>query len=150
MTHILLFIGIVMIACIMMQRITAKLSIPSLLVFLVLGMMFGVDGLFKISFDNYQMSDVICSACLIFIMFYGGFGTSFKAAKPVLIRSASLASVGVLLTAAFTGAFVHFMFLSHRMVILIIFQDFQHFLHLFLIQYCVLNVVHKTRHQILS
>ncbi|MBP3399378.1 MAG: potassium/proton antiporter [Erysipelotrichaceae bacterium] len=108
MTHILLFIGIVMIACIMMQRITAKLSIPSLLVFLVLGMMFGVDGLFKISFDNYQMSDVICSACLIFIMFYGGFGTSFKAAKPVLIRSASLASVGVLLTAAFTGAFVHF------------------------------------------
>lgn len=108
MTHLLLFIGIVMIACILMQRLTAKLSIPSLLVFLLLGMMFGVDGLVRISFDNYQMSDVICSACLIFIMFYGGFGTSFKAAKPVLIRSASLATIGVLTTAACTGAFVHF------------------------------------------
>lgn len=41
-------------------------------------------------------------------MFYGGFGTSFKAAKPVLIRSASLATIGMLMTAAFTGTFVHF------------------------------------------
>lgn len=59
MTHLLLFIGIVMIACILMQRLTAKLSIPSLLVFLLLGMMFGVDGLVRISYDNYQMSSAL-------------------------------------------------------------------------------------------
>jgi len=108
MNETLLMIGIVLMMCILLQRLTTKLPIPSLLLFLVLGMFFGVDGLFKISFDNYQLSEIICSICLIFIMFYGGFGTSFKAAKPVLIRSALLASIGVVLTATFTGAFVHY------------------------------------------
>ena len=108
MTELLLFIGIVMTACILMQKLTAKLPIPSLLAFLILGMMFGVDGLFKISFDNYQMSEIICSVSLIFIMFYGGFGTSFKAAKPVFIRSSLMATFGVLLTAGLTGLFVYF------------------------------------------
>ncbi len=107
MTHVLLFIGVVMLVCILMQRLTDKLPIPSLLAFLFLGMLFGVDGLFRISFDNYQMSEAICSVCLIFIMFYGGFGTSFKAAKPVFVRSSLLATVGVILTAGFTGFFVY-------------------------------------------
>ena len=107
MTHLLLFIGIVMTACILMQKLTAKLPVPSLLAFLILGMMFGVDGLFKISFDNYQMSEIICSVSLIFIMFYGGFGTSFKAARPVFVQSSLMATFGVLLTAGLTGLFVH-------------------------------------------
>ena len=108
MTELLFFIGIVMMACILMQRLTDRLPIPSLLAFLFLGMMFGVDGIAKISFDNYGISEIICSVCLIFIMFYGGFGTSYKAAKPVFVRSALLATVGVVLTAGLTGLFVHF------------------------------------------
>lgn len=108
MNESLLMIGIVLMMCILLQRITNKLPIPSLLMFLILGMFFGVDGLFKISYDNYHLSEIICSICLIFIMFFGGFGTSFKAAKPVLVRSALLASLGVVLTAGLTGCFVHY------------------------------------------
>lgn len=108
MSESLLMIGIVIMLCILLQRVTTKLPIPSLLMFLLLGMLFGVDGIFKISFDNYQLSEIICSVCLIFIMFFGGFGTSFKAAKPVLVRSALLATIGVVLTAGLTGCFVHF------------------------------------------
>lgn len=70
-------------------------------------MLFGIDGVFRISFNNYQISETVCSVCLIFIMFYGGFGTSFKAAKPVFFRSSLLATVGVLLTAGLTGLFVY-------------------------------------------
>lgn len=108
MNETLLLVGIVLLACILMQRITGKLPIPSLLVFMFLGMLFGVDGLFKIAYDNYELSEMICSVCLVFIMFYGGFGTSFKAAKPVLKRSILLASIGVISTAVITGVFVHF------------------------------------------
>jgi len=68
---------------------------------------FGIDGVFRISFNNYQISETVCSVCLIFIMFYGGFGTSFKAAKPVFFRSSLLATVGVILTAGLTGLFVY-------------------------------------------
>ena len=108
MNQYLLLIGIVLILCIFTQKLTSKLPIPSLLMFLILGMLFGVDGIFKISFDNYLVSELICSACLIFVMFYGGFGTSFKAAKPVVLQSGLLATIGVLLTAFLTGGFVHF------------------------------------------
>ena len=108
MNYYLLLIGIVLILCIITQKLTSKLPVPSLLMFLLLGMLFGVDGILKIPFDNYSMSELICSVCLIFIMFYGGFGTSFKEAKPVVLQSGLLATIGVLLTAFLTGAFVHF------------------------------------------
>lgn len=108
MNQFILLIGIVMMLCMLMQKLTSKLPVPSLLMFLMLGMLFGVDGLFKISFNNYQISEIICSVCLIFIMFYGGFGTNFKAARPVMIRSSLLATLGVILSALFTGLFVHF------------------------------------------
>ena len=107
MTELMILMGIILILCVLMQRLTAKLPIPSLLAFLFLGMLFGVNGIFRIQFDNYEISELICSICLVFIMFYGGFGTSFKAAKPVLKKSVALASVGVVLTALFTGCFVY-------------------------------------------
>lgn len=103
----LILVGFVIVLCILINRFASKLGIPSLLVFMALGMCFGVNGLFKIQFDDYPMSEIICSVCLIFIMFYGGFGTNFKAARPVVIRSALLATVGVVMTAALVGCFVH-------------------------------------------
>ena len=41
-------------------------------------------------------------------MFYGGFGVNFKAARPAAVKAVLLSSVGVVLTAGFTGLFVHF------------------------------------------
>ena len=83
MNEILLLTGIVIIICILVHRLTFRLGVPSLLAFLALGMCFGVDGILHISFNNYHISEVICSVSLIFIMFYGGFGTNWKEARPV-------------------------------------------------------------------
>ena len=83
MNQILLLTGIVIVICILSGRLIDKLGVPSLLAFILLGMCFGVDGIFKISFDDYQFSELICSVSLIFIMFYGGFGTNIKEAGPV-------------------------------------------------------------------
>lgn len=108
MNTYLVLIGIVIVLCVLLQKVTSKLPIPSLLMFLLLGILFGVDGIFRIPYDNYQLSEMICSVCLLFIMFYGGFGTNFKIAKPVVVRSGLLATLGVLLTAFLTGTFAHF------------------------------------------
>ena len=51
---------------------------------------------------------MICSVSLVFIMFYGGFGTNIKEAKPVIARSVVLSTAGVVLTAGLTGLFIHF------------------------------------------
>ena len=60
---------------------------------------------FQIEFDNYKFAEEICSVGLVFIIFYGGFGTKWSEAKKVAGKSLILASAGVLLTAFATGAF---------------------------------------------
>ncbi len=107
MNEILLLAGIVII-CILVHRLTFRLGVPSLLAFLALGMCFGVDGILHISFNNYRISEVICSISLIFIMFYGGFGTNFQEARSVAVKSTLLSTLGVLFTAGLVGVFAHF------------------------------------------
>ena len=91
-----------------MYKVSDKLGFPVLLAFILLGMLFGSDGLFRIPFEDYSFAEQICSIALIFIMFYGGFGTNFKQAKPVLGRSVLLSTVGVVFTALLTGVFCRF------------------------------------------
>lgn len=104
---ILLLVGVVILACILAHHFTEKLPIPTLLVFIGLGMLFGENGLFRIRFNDYSLAETVCSVCLIFIMYYGGFGTNWKAARPVAVQSVLLSTLGVLLTAGLTGLFIH-------------------------------------------
>ena len=101
----LLLIGSVILICILMNRFLEKLAVPSLLIFLALGMCFGENGIFRIPFDDYAGVSLICSVCLIFIMFYGGFGTNLQAARPVVARAGLLATLGVAGTALAVGLF---------------------------------------------
>ena len=109
MNHLLLLAAIVLILCILMNRIAAKLPIPSLLMFIALGMCFGENGFLKIPFNDYEMSEAICSISLIFVMFYGGFGTNLKTARPVMARSFLLSTAGVVVTALLTGGAAHYL-----------------------------------------
>ena len=108
MTVELLLVAGVILVCLLASKFSAKLGVPTLLVFIFLGMVFGSDGVFKIQFDNYSIAEQICSIALIFIMFYGGFGTNWQKAKTVAVKAVMLSTVGVLLTAAITGIFCHF------------------------------------------
>lgn len=107
MTWNLFLTAIVILLCIVFHRLSHKIGVPMLLGFILLGMMFGTDGIVKIYFENYRLAEQVCSVALIFIMFYGGFGTSWKEARPVAVKSILLSSLGVILTAVLTGAFCH-------------------------------------------
>jgi len=71
-------------------------------------MLFGSDGPVGIYFSDYELSRQICSFGLVFIMFYGGFGTNWKAGKPVFIPSVLMSTLGVIITASLTGIFCYF------------------------------------------
>jgi len=103
----LLLTAIVLLACILLSRVSGKLGIPVLLAFILLGMFFGSDGVVKIPFDNYSFAENICSIALIFIMFYGGFGTKWSHARPVAVKAGILSTLGVAATALLTGLFCH-------------------------------------------
>lgn len=107
MNEFLLICAIILIACVTGSKLSTRFSVPTLLFFITLGMIFGSDGLFKIHFDDYSIAEKICSSALIFIMFYGGFGTKWSTARPVAIQATLLSTFGVFITASLTGLFCH-------------------------------------------
>lgn len=108
MIELLLLVAIVIVGCILCNRISDKIGVPMLLAFILLGMVFGSDGLFKIQFDDFGFAEQICSIALIFIMFYGGFGTKWSAAKPIAVKAVLLSTLGVMLTAGLVGVFCYY------------------------------------------
>ncbi|MBR3441359.1 MAG: potassium/proton antiporter [Bacteroidales bacterium] len=107
-TLFLILIGIIILLCIWLNNVSARIGIPTLLAFIVLGMIFGNNGLVPLHFEDHVFAKETCTVALIFIMFYGGFGTRWDSAKPVVREATLLASLGVILTAGLTGLFCHF------------------------------------------
>ena len=105
MTELMIISGLVLIICITSTKVLYKFGVPMLLIFIVLGMLFGSDGLVGIYFDNYELASKLSSLGLVFIMFYGGFGTNWNMAKPIAIPSILMSSLGVAITAGLTGLF---------------------------------------------
>ncbi len=104
----MLAVALIILVSLSLSRVSDRIGLPTLVVFIGLGMLFGEDGLLKIQFDNYALSEQVCSVALILIMFYGGFGTNWKKAEPTAKVSVLLSSAGVVLTALLTGLFCHF------------------------------------------
>ena len=95
MTQMILLVSIVILCCIFADKASDRFGMPALILFMFIGMLFGSDGIFKIQFDDFTLAENVCSAALIFIMFYGGFNTKWKLAKPVAGKSVLLSTVGV-------------------------------------------------------
>lgn len=108
MELLICFIAIIIVICILLNSASNKIGMPVLLAFIVLGIIFGNNGLIPIQFEDYSFAEHISTFALILIMFYGGFGTRWQAAKSVAVPAGLLASLGVVLTAGLTGLFCHF------------------------------------------
>lgn len=103
----MLAIGVILLVAVSSSKLLYRFGIPTLLIFMVLGMLLGSDGPGGIAFSNYEVARKICSFALVFIMFYGGFSTNWKIAKPVAVRSILMSTLGVVITAITTGLFCH-------------------------------------------
>lgn len=105
MTIGLIVTAFVILCCIFGSKISLKFGLPTLLLFILLGMVFGSDGIFHLQFDDYEFAQNISSAALLIIIFYGGFCTKWSKAKKSAGRSILLSSAGTILTAGLVGAF---------------------------------------------
>lgn len=108
MVELMIISGLILLISITSSKVFYKFGVPMLLIFLILGMLFGSDGIVGIYFDNYELTSKICSLALVFIMFYGGFGTNWKTAKKSAVPSVLMSSFGVIITAGLTGLFCYF------------------------------------------
>ncbi len=103
-----MLIAAVLIICVFSDRLSGKIGVPALLLFIGIGILFGSDGLFKIPFEDYSFASSVCEIALIIIMFTGGFAVKWDAAKPVIAKSCLLSTLGVVITACATMLFCRF------------------------------------------
>ena len=103
--NILLAGSILLFVSILAGKTGYRFGVPTLLLFLVVGMLSGSDGL-GIQFYNMKAAQFIGMVALSIILFTGGMDTKFSDIKPVLAPGIMLSTVGVLFTTLFTGLFI--------------------------------------------
>ncbi len=101
---ILLFAAILVLLGVLSSKISNRASVPVLVLFLVLGMLAGSEGVGRIEFENYELAHAIGTLALALILFDGGLRTPMDAVRTVGKPAVLLATVGVLITALTTGA----------------------------------------------
>ncbi|MCL2088154.1 MAG: potassium/proton antiporter [Oscillospiraceae bacterium] len=106
----LIVVSLIVLLCIFLNKALYRFGVPSLLVFLVLGMLMGSDGIGGIYFDNFDIAEEVSYFALVFIMFYGGFGTKWDTAKPVAVKAGIMSSLGTVITAVVIGFFCSIIF----------------------------------------
>ena len=106
----ILIAGALLLASILGSKASGRLGVPGLLLFLGVGMLAGSDGPGGIEFSNYLFAQWAGTVALCFILFQGGLSTEWSLVRPVLKKSLSLATLGVLISTGVMGAFAHFAF----------------------------------------
>ncbi len=97
---VLLFVGIIL------SKTGYRYGVPSLLIFLLVGMLFGSDGL-GVQFNSASEAQFVGMAALCIILFTGGLDTRFSDIRPVLAQGVILSTLGVILTTLFAGIFIY-------------------------------------------
>lgn len=103
--NILLIGSILLFVSVIVGKTGYKFGVPALLLFLIVGMIFGSDGL-GLQFHNADEAQFIGMVALSIILFSGGMDTKYSDIRPILSPGIVLSTVGVLLTAMFTGIFI--------------------------------------------
>jgi cell volume regulation protein A len=103
---VLLAGGLVLLASIVATRAASRVGLPSLLLFLGVGVIVGEDGL-GLHFDNYLLADHLGTVALAIILVEGGLTTRFADVRKVLAPAGVLATVGVAVSMAVTAAGAH-------------------------------------------
>lgn len=104
--NILLIGSILLLISILAGKTSYKFGVPTLLLFLAIGMLAGSDGIGGIRFDDPKLAQFIGIVSLNFILFSGGLDTNWTTVKPILWEGIALSTLGVLLTAISLGTFV--------------------------------------------
>src|SRR3954454_1145031 len=104
----LLIAAAVLLVAVAAVRLSVRLGLPSLLVYLLIGMALGEAGL-GIRFDDAELTRTLGFCALIMIIAEGGLTARWTTLRPVLRLSAILATLGVAVSIAVVGAVVHFL-----------------------------------------
>ena len=107
--NLILLISFLMFVAILMAKVGTKFGVPTMLLFLVLGMLAGQDGV-GIRIDNPRVAEFLGHLAMTIILLTGGLETSLPETKPILTKGISISTLGVFFTILFTGLFLFYTF----------------------------------------
>ncbi|AAR34579.1 potassium/proton antiporter [Geobacter sulfurreducens] len=105
--YLLLGVSLLLLVSILASKVSSRLGVPALLLFLLVGMLAGSDGPGGFQFDNPVLVQSLGIVALAYILFAGGLDTNWRSVRPVLGRALILSTLGVFVTALLVGWFVH-------------------------------------------
>ena len=105
--EMLLLLAALIFVALLLTKVGSKFGVPALLLFLVLGMLVGPDGL-GLKLSNYEIPEFLGHAAMTVILLSGGMSTNYEEIRPIRKQAISLATLGVLLTTLLTGTFIYF------------------------------------------
>ena len=106
--YLCIIAGILLFASVLTTKLSTRFGVPGLLLFLLIGILAGSEGIGGIYFDDYFLAKTIGDVALIFILFFGGLDTQWQKIKPILGQGLILSTVGVILTTLILGSFAWF------------------------------------------
>ncbi|MET9133986.1 potassium/proton antiporter [Streptomyces antibioticus] len=109
LNELLLVCSLVLLLAVAAVRISSRSGLPSLLVYLGIGVLMGQDGIGDIKFDNAELTQVIGYAALVVILAEGGLGTKWKEVGPALPAATTLALAGVAVSVGVTATAARFL-----------------------------------------
>ncbi|HEY5834241.1 potassium/proton antiporter [Streptomyces sp.] len=109
LNEILLIGTAVLLVAVVAVRLASRSGLPTLLIYLGIGVAIGQDGLFGFTFDDVQLTQVLGYAALVVILAEGGLGTRWEEIKPVMPAAAVLSTVGLLVSVFITAGAAHYL-----------------------------------------
>ncbi|MGO4633232.1 potassium/proton antiporter [Streptomyces sp. 2RAF24] len=109
LNELLLICSLVLLIAVAAVRISSRSGLPSLLLYLGIGVAIGQDGIGNVAFDNAELTQVIGYAALVVILAEGGLGTKWKEIKPALPAAVVLSTVGVAVSVGITASAAHYL-----------------------------------------
>ncbi|MET9219813.1 potassium/proton antiporter [Streptomyces sp. NPDC003300] len=109
LNEILLVGASVLLVAVVAVRLASRSGLPTLLIYLGIGVIMGQDGVFGFTFNDVQLTQVLGYAALVVILAEGGLGTKWQEIKPVLPAAAVLSTFGLMLSVFVTAGAAHYL-----------------------------------------
>lgn len=110
--NLILLVSFLMFVAILMAKVGTKFGVPTMLLFLILGMLAGEDGI-GIRIDEPRVAEFLGHLAMTIILLTGGLETSIPETKPILTKGIAISTLGVFFTILFTGLFLFYSFSSN-------------------------------------
>src|SRR5438094_5928438 len=91
-------------------KISSRLGIPSLIAFLLIGVLAGPEGVGHLTLDNPEALKLVGILALVMILFSGGFESSWREVKSIITRGLIMATFGLIVSACLMSLGLHYLF----------------------------------------